>query len=166
MQPRVHDRRPEGGVVHLENPTWQILCSIKDLGLLAERNYVTSSHHHQLIHGNPFLTSTCSALWNNSSAGSVITLPPKVTASAKTVVDISAYWKSVQTHLYVYCPCICVGFFCALNRKGKSSMNQRKLNQEVAFKTGETISEIARRGFSLDRWMRCAGFCGHSKCLN
>ena len=32
-------------------------------------------------------------------------------------------------------------------------MNQRKFNQEVAFKTGETISEIARRGFSLERWI-------------
>ena len=30
-------------------------------------------------------------------------------------------------------------------------MNQRELNREVAFKTGETISEIARRGFGLDR---------------
>ena len=45
------------------------------------------------------------------------------------------------------------GLFCALNRKGKSSMNQRKLNQEVAFKTGETISEIARRGFSVAHWI-------------
>ncbi len=32
-------------------------------------------------------------------------------------------------------------------------MNQRKLNQEVAFKTGETISEIARRGFSVVPWI-------------
>ena len=30
-------------------------------------------------------------------------------------------------------------------------MNQRQINREVAFKTGETISEIARRGFELDR---------------
>ena len=30
-------------------------------------------------------------------------------------------------------------------------MNQRQINREVAFKTGETISEIARRGFELDQ---------------
>ena len=32
-------------------------------------------------------------------------------------------------------------------------MNQRELNRQVSHKTGETISEIARRGFSLDRWI-------------
>ena len=32
-------------------------------------------------------------------------------------------------------------------------MNQHRINQEVARKTGETITEIARRGFSLDRWI-------------
>ena len=30
-------------------------------------------------------------------------------------------------------------------------MNQTQIDREVAFKTGETISEIARRGFGLDR---------------
>ena len=32
-------------------------------------------------------------------------------------------------------------------------MNQHRINQEVARKTGETITEIARRGFSLDHWI-------------
>ena len=32
-------------------------------------------------------------------------------------------------------------------------MNQRELNQQVAHKTGETISEIARRGFSVSHWI-------------
>ena len=32
-------------------------------------------------------------------------------------------------------------------------MNQRELNQQVAHKTGETISEIARRGFSVAHWI-------------
>ena len=32
-------------------------------------------------------------------------------------------------------------------------MNQRELNYQVAHKTGETVREIARRGFSLDRWI-------------
>jgi len=30
-------------------------------------------------------------------------------------------------------------------------MNQRELNQQVAHKTGETVREISRRGFGLDR---------------
>jgi hypothetical protein len=32
-------------------------------------------------------------------------------------------------------------------------MNQRELNRQVARKTGETISEIARRGFSVAHWI-------------
>ncbi len=32
-------------------------------------------------------------------------------------------------------------------------MNQRELNRQVAHKTGETISEIARRGFSVAHWI-------------
>ena len=32
-------------------------------------------------------------------------------------------------------------------------MNQHRINQEVARKTGETITEIARRGFSVAHWI-------------
>ena len=32
-------------------------------------------------------------------------------------------------------------------------MNQHRINQEVARKTGETITEIARRGFSVVPWI-------------
>ena len=32
-------------------------------------------------------------------------------------------------------------------------MNQHSIDREVSRKTGETITEIARRGFSLDRWI-------------
>ena len=94
---RFHTKRAqflfESATSHEEWPlqeihSWQILCSIKDPVVLTERNYAMSSHHRRLIHGNPLPTSTCSAQWNNSSAASTITLPPKVTASAETAVDI------------------------------------------------------------------------------
>ena len=32
-------------------------------------------------------------------------------------------------------------------------MDQRELNREIARKTGETRTVIARRGFSLDHWI-------------
>ena len=32
-------------------------------------------------------------------------------------------------------------------------MNQKQLNREVSKSTGETLSTIAQRGFSLDRWI-------------
>ena len=32
-------------------------------------------------------------------------------------------------------------------------MNQRELNRQVALKTGETIAEIQRRGFSVAHWI-------------
>ena len=32
-------------------------------------------------------------------------------------------------------------------------MNQRELNRQVSHKTGETITEIARRGFSVVPWI-------------
>ena len=32
-------------------------------------------------------------------------------------------------------------------------MNQRELNRQVARKTGETIAEIERRGFSVAHWI-------------
>lgn len=64
-----------------------------------------------------------------------------------TSLDLLTFIRTPCSPLLLYLEC--AAFFFLTHKKGTDLMTQHQLNRQVARSTGERLSEIRRRGFSL-----------------